>query len=306
MGHVTFSDGVAIVMLVFYTICLPFAVKVCLRHGLARSSGWIFLAIFSIIRIVSCSAQLATITQGPVGTPATIAAVTSALGVSPLLLASLGLISRICFSMLKSPWNTIFSFYILRIIQTPCAIGLILCIVAATNASSAADIYQQDLLRAGVILFFVVLVALSLLYVAAAIGYQKTGRGERQLVIGLGASLPFLLVRIIFSLVECFGSHAPGSILASNPSGEFLQLFLANLEEMGVTLIYILTGMAMRSVPEELDRVEHTPTASRRLNYRSRRGDFGGGRLGKASLLVELASAAFQGARKNSHSSDAV
>lgn len=95
MTHITFHDGVAIVMLAFYALCLPFAATVSLRHGFAKASGWIFLAIFSIVRIVGCSSQMATLTQGPDGAAATIAEITNSLGISPLLLASLGLTSRL-------------------------------------------------------------------------------------------------------------------------------------------------------------------------------------------------------------------
>ena len=95
MGSITFTDGVAIAMLVFYAVSLPLTIFISARHGLAKSSGWILLTTFCIIRIIGCSAQLATITQGDTGTAATIAEVTIAIGFSGLLLASLGLLSRL-------------------------------------------------------------------------------------------------------------------------------------------------------------------------------------------------------------------
>lgn len=95
MAHITFADGVAIAMLVFYLVSLPLSLFVAMRHGLAKASGWIFLTIFSVIRIIGCSAQLATISQGSNGTAATIAEITLAIGLSGLLLASLGLLSRL-------------------------------------------------------------------------------------------------------------------------------------------------------------------------------------------------------------------
>lgn len=94
MAHVTLSDGLAIWQLVYYAVTLICSIFVSFRHGLARSSGWIFLTIFSIIRVVGCSAQIATITATS-DTPETIATILGFLGLSPLLLATLGILTRV-------------------------------------------------------------------------------------------------------------------------------------------------------------------------------------------------------------------
>lgn len=94
MAHVTLSDGLAIWQLVYYAVALICSIFVSFRHGLARSSGWIFLTIFSIIRVVGCSAQIATITATS-DTAETIATILGFLGLSPLLLATLGILSRV-------------------------------------------------------------------------------------------------------------------------------------------------------------------------------------------------------------------
>lgn len=94
MAHVTLSDGLAIWQLVYYVVTLICSIFVSFRHGLARSSGWIFLTIFSIIRVVGCSAQIATITATS-DTAETIATILGFLGLSPLLLATLGILSRV-------------------------------------------------------------------------------------------------------------------------------------------------------------------------------------------------------------------
>jgi hypothetical protein len=93
MAVVTYQDGIAIWKLIYYTLCLGASIKVSWRHGFGKNSGWIYLAIFSSIRIVNASAQIATITSTS-STTETIAIVTTFLGLSPLLLASLGLLSR--------------------------------------------------------------------------------------------------------------------------------------------------------------------------------------------------------------------
>jgi low temperature requirement protein LtrA len=93
-SHLTYSDDVAIAKLAYYTPALFISLYVTYKHGFSRGSGWVFLAIFCIIRIVGSGAQLATINNDHPDTAYTIALITTVLGLSPLLLATLGIISR--------------------------------------------------------------------------------------------------------------------------------------------------------------------------------------------------------------------
>jgi hypothetical protein len=94
MGKVTYSDGIAIYKLIYYSPCLFASIYVAWTHGFSKNSGWIFLTIFCIIRLIGASAQIATIGNPGDQTAITVALITSELGLSPLLLASLGLLSR--------------------------------------------------------------------------------------------------------------------------------------------------------------------------------------------------------------------
>jgi hypothetical protein len=93
MGTVTYSDGIAIWKVIYYTPALVGCIYVCGRHGFLKSSGWFFLVTFCITRLIGSCAQLATI--GRVDhTAETIALVCTLMGTTPLLLSSLGLLSR--------------------------------------------------------------------------------------------------------------------------------------------------------------------------------------------------------------------
>ena len=190
----------------------------------------------------------------------------------------------------------LFSFFLLRAIQTPCGIGLVLCIVGATQAANFELIYQQTLLRVGVILFVVVAVVLALLYAIGAIIYRKTGKGERPLVIALAIALPLLISRVAFSLALCFGT---GHVFTSSSDKEYLTLFLADIEEMAVTLTYIVAGVRMSSVPKEEGQGQGS-----RLAYRTQRGDFGGGRAGLITLALEVLGGSKRKERRNVNSDD--
>jgi len=80
-----------------------------LRHGIRRSGGFIFLIIFSLIRILGACCQLSTIHHHSIGIYIVVAILDS-IGLSPLLLGLVGMISRtydiplpiFCFSVDQS------------------------------------------------------------------------------------------------------------------------------------------------------------------------------------------------------------
>jgi hypothetical protein len=92
--HLNARGGVSIAELFIYTPSLLLAVVVCSRHGFQRSSGWIFTLILCLVRIVGASCQLATY-HGESSGLVKAAVILDSVGVSPLLLATLGLLSRL-------------------------------------------------------------------------------------------------------------------------------------------------------------------------------------------------------------------
>lgn len=89
------ADGiVSIVELIVYIPALIAAIIVCSRHGIHRSSGWIYTIILCVVRIAGAICQLLTINNQSDGLlKATI--IIDSIGISPLLLATLGIISRL-------------------------------------------------------------------------------------------------------------------------------------------------------------------------------------------------------------------
>jgi uncharacterized membrane protein YhaH (DUF805 family) len=191
------------------------------------------------------------------------------------------------YSILRQPWNTIFSLVILKVVQTPAAVGLILCIVGATSAATPAQIDDESTVKIGVILFLMVFVLLCILTSAAAIGCRRTQQGEFPLVRAVAFALPFILVRIIYTLITTFG-HSPDFSLENTSTGAVtINLFMEVLEECAVVTIYLAIGVKLPSVPMG------NATQGEKLVYRFGRGDFSGGKLG----LFSLGAAIFSGAR---------
>jgi hypothetical protein len=85
--------GVSIFELIVNFPAIVVAAIVCSRHGFSRSSGWIFTLILCLVRIIGACCQLATYHSETKGLLEAVIILDS-IGISPLLLATLGLLSR--------------------------------------------------------------------------------------------------------------------------------------------------------------------------------------------------------------------
>ncbi|KAJ9613559.1 hypothetical protein H2200_003501 [Cladophialophora chaetospira] len=281
MTQFTYPDGVAVCKLIYYSPALIASLYVSSKHGFHRGSGWIFLTIFCIIRIIGAAAQLATIGKSNPHTAETVALLTAVLGLSPLLLATLGILARIYYSILKQPWSTMFSLVLLKAIQTPAAVALILCIVGATSASDPTKIESESTVHIGIILFAIVYVALVLLTLGAMLGRRRTGQGEMSLIVAVSFALPFLAVRVLYALLAAFSHNK-----SFNPAtgSTTVALFMDVLQEMIVVLIYLVAAVKTPTAPAATNGEKSS--AGQTLAYRAGRGDFGAGRSGLFSLAI--------------------
>ena len=94
-SKITYPDGIAISKLVYYSPALLASLYVSYKHGFSKGSGWMLLTIFCTIRLIGAGAQLATINNANPHTAETISLITAVLGLSPLLMATMGIISRV-------------------------------------------------------------------------------------------------------------------------------------------------------------------------------------------------------------------
>ncbi len=85
--------GVSILEVFIFFPSFFIAIWICKRHGFGRSSGWIFTLILCLIRIIGACCQLATYHDQSQGLLET-TIILDSVGISPLLLGTLGLLSR--------------------------------------------------------------------------------------------------------------------------------------------------------------------------------------------------------------------
>lgn len=90
--HFDGRGGISILELCIYLPLSIIAVIVCKRHGFGRSSGWIFTLLLCVIRVLGACCQLATY-QHPSRGLFEVVLILSSVGLSPLLLATLGLLT---------------------------------------------------------------------------------------------------------------------------------------------------------------------------------------------------------------------
>jgi hypothetical protein len=92
--HIQGRGWVSVAELVMYIPAGIISLIICGRHGFRRSTGWIYTFILCLVRVVGAICQILTYSNQSTNLiDATI--IIDSIGISPLLLATLGLLSRL-------------------------------------------------------------------------------------------------------------------------------------------------------------------------------------------------------------------
>jgi hypothetical protein len=92
---VSYAEIISIVQIVVFTPALLLAILLAVRHGFGRSSGWIFMITFSILRIVGAIfAILVDTSDSPSQSIITGEIICQSVGLAPLTLILLGMLGR--------------------------------------------------------------------------------------------------------------------------------------------------------------------------------------------------------------------
>jgi hypothetical protein len=135
-----YRNGVSIAEIVVYVPCLAMSLFLVVQHGLGRNSGWYFLTIFCLARIIGPCMQLATISQPDnfslyIGTT-----VLQNIGLSPLQLATIALLSRLLESINKTQ-PTIIPQRVPKLIHLIVIVALITGICGGIQSGNAYGSY---------------------------------------------------------------------------------------------------------------------------------------------------------------------
>ncbi|KAK4898121.1 hypothetical protein LTR27_004127 [Elasticomyces elasticus] len=270
------AGGVSVVELIVYFPALVIAIFVCSRHGFGRSSGWIYTMILCLVRIVGACCQLATYKSQSTGLLEA-DLILESVGISPLLLATLGLLSR-CADSINQSSRTVFSAMHFRIIQLCILIGLILSIAGGTSSVSSTGVYKsQTTSKAGIALYLVCFLALCIVTMITLKNSSYLMAGENRLIWAVIIAMPLILIRLIYSLLIVF--HHSHTFSLINGSA-LVHALMAVVEEMLVVLMYLGVGWSLST--DSATMKAPGPIASRpwKGNGATGGGATGGGRRG--------------------------
>ncbi|KAH8429772.1 uncharacterized protein LDX57_007444 [Aspergillus melleus] len=239
MGSVTYRDGLAILQLIAYLPSFFVAAFLVFRHGIRTSSGFIFLVIFTIVRVVGAACELATINNPSTGIY-TAAAICSSIGLSPLLMTCSGLLSRVNLSM-SSPAIHPRGFGLYRIVTI---VALALTIAGLTSDMSVEGMEHPNArVKVGMILYVVCWVGLCVLLAILYLRRSSIGKGEDRALLAVAISAPLLLVRIIYAMLIFFLANSTFNALDGNNTASLL---MSVLEEIGVVIVCLAIGFTLK------------------------------------------------------------
>jgi hypothetical protein len=144
-----------------------------------------------------------------------------------------------------------------RGLQLLITVALILCIVGGTSSTSSTGVYQpQTTTKAGVVLYVVAFIVLVLIAAIVASKLSNAPREDKRLVWAVIIAFPFILVRIIYSLISVFSHNSHFNLITGSV---IIHVFMSVLEEMVVVIIYLAIGWKLEAV----SRADRGPIASR-------------------------------------------
>ncbi|EPE03296.1 hypothetical protein F503_02034 [Ophiostoma piceae UAMH 11346] len=252
----TIYNKISIIDLVFFLPALAIAGLLTYRHGFRRSSGWIYLVLLSLMRILGSSMQLATIKQ-PDNINIIIGAQTlQNIGLSPLILVILGLITRVQQAIPEQSRPRLPNSRTLRLIQLTVIVGLILIIVGGINMGNdignalsngeAISYTVPSESKAGIALMIVgyVLIVVSAGFIALSI--SSVPSGEKRLIVAIFAAMPFVLVRLVYSSMATFNSSNDNfHQYSGSANAGYYVLGMCTVMEIASVLIFETVGLTL-------------------------------------------------------------
>ncbi|KAK7747126.1 hypothetical protein SLS62_009181 [Diatrype stigma] len=248
MVVLTEKSDIAIAEIVYYTPALGIAIWLSIRHGFRRSSGWIYLLIFSLVRIIGGSLQIAATATTPPNMSLYIGAATlQTIGLTPLMLTLLGLLGRVLESIRRADPSLPLSTVHLRLVQLVLTVALVLGSLGGRQAGknySATGVYAPTTLsRAGTAITIVAYVLIAAAAAFTALHRAQAEPGEPRLLLAVGLALPLVLVRLMYAAVSTFANSGAFSMLNGDVN---VRLGMAVVMEMLVMAVVESIGLTVQ------------------------------------------------------------
>lgn len=252
-------DNIAIAEVAIYAFILIGALILCKNHGFGRNAGWFYLVILSLARLIGSSLLLATVND-PSNKSLYVGWLTlNGIGLGPLILTLLGLLSR-CFDSMNRKGHVVVKPIYQRLIQMLMMVAIVLLAVGGSTSTytltaGAPRIQYSTESKVGIILMIAVTVLLVFQTVLAFLNQGYISQGEHRLLIAITVSLPFVIVRLAYTCLI---------ILSGHKQTVWMYLGAGIIMEIMVAIICEAVGFTLDKVPEpsQQEEVAMKPQAS--------------------------------------------
>ncbi|KAL3465914.1 hypothetical protein BJX64DRAFT_284849 [Aspergillus heterothallicus] len=95
-------------------------------------------------------------------------------------------------------------------------------------------------MRAAIILFLLIYIALAALWILTVRDLSTMSASQKRIYFAVFLALPFLAVRVLYSLLGVFGEHSQFAMFGGSVA---VRLGMAVVEEFVVVLVYTVTGV---------------------------------------------------------------
>ena len=279
MVQLTEQNGIAIAQICFFVPSLAVAILLASRHGFGRSAGWLYLILFSIVRILGAALELATIND-PTNIGLTVGAFTlQNIGLSPLILILLASIGRVLEGIRFTHPTTVTPRH-LRIVQIIVIVGLVLGAVGGSFLSSnITDFYDHPNGAAtytipvesqvGAALMIVGFAVVILITAGTLRNLSYVPAGEKRLLLAIGLAAPFVLVRLIFSAMSSLSNNVNFRAYGGGQTYVTLFLVMSVIMEMIAILILEVIGLTLQRQARPATGTRENPDPSKGGRFES-------------------------------------
>jgi len=172
------------------------------------------------------------------------------IGLSPLQLAAIGLLSRVLESINKTR-HTLVNTKVLKFVELLITVALILGIVGGIDASDNLEttgVYKLGTKsKVATALFVVSYVAIVIITIITSFSISHAEPGEKRILLAVAISLPFLLIRLVYSIMSGLAGDKHFNLITGSVT---ILLCVALIEEFIVVVIYESVGLTLRQVPK--------------------------------------------------------
>jgi len=242
---------ISIFVIAIYVPILCISLYINILHGFTRKAGWLFLLILSLTRIIGAALHIAAEEVRPINTGLYIGySVLEPAGLSPLLIATTSFLSTIAERAFDHDGIVRGG---LRLMHLLGLLTFVLTIVSGTESSGSNVSVGTTLRHVAVIMYAVLYLSIALLHSYFWINKSQIMMHRRTLLLGISAALPFLLVRVVYSVLGGFAPIHYGPPSPDMPNNFFTKfssvgpweyyLGMGVLMELAAVIIYIVTGL---------------------------------------------------------------